>query len=259
MKGVRLISILALCVAGLSAVAVSVRMLILARKSGELPELLIGGGLASLIFLALPLAGLGRLPSLIATPLGDGLFAAGLGFLSLGIGLISAFTWRVFRPRSLFALLLVGLLSWASGVAWLGLLQANHGASMEEIFASTRPWAMLFVALLLAAFAWTAIEAGLHRSRLIRRLELGLADPILINRMSLWLGSALGLVVLLGAILAAMSQGIAPLRSLPAVTAICLAASAVGVCWGLAFFPPSTYLDWVDPDRRLVSGPASVA
>jgi hypothetical protein len=256
---VRVVSIIALCLAGLSALAVCVRMLVLARKSGELPELLIGSGLASLIFLALPLAGLGRLPGLIATPLGKCLFAAGLVFLSVGIGLLGAFTWRVFRPRSLFALCFVGVVTWGSGVAWLGMVLANHGATAAEVFARTRPWAMLYVSLLLADFAWTAFEAGLHRSRLVRRLELGLADPIAINRMSLWLGSGLGLVVLLGAILAAIGQGIPPLRSLPVMTAICLAASAVGTGWGLAFFPPAAYLDWVDPDRRPAHRPASLS
>ncbi|MDJ0787751.1 MAG: hypothetical protein QNK05_13155 [Myxococcota bacterium] len=241
----RVLSILALILAGMSAAAVCIRMLVLAWRSGELPELLMGTALASLMFLAIPLSGIGRSPTLLGTPLGDGLLAAGLLFLGLGISLLSAFTCRVFRPRSLWALMLVMLQAWGSGVVWHGFMGASQGTTMEEILGNTRPWALAFVALLFATAAWTALEAGLHRAQLRRRQRLGLADPVVINRMTLWMGSGIALCVLLGAILIAIDQGIAPLRSLPFILAIGVGATAVGGCWGLAFFPPPAYLRWI--------------
>ena len=172
-------------------------------------------------------------------------FAVGLGFVCAGAALLDAFTWRVFRPASFAGLLVVLVASGALGAVWHGLLAASVGETMDQVFARTRPWGMGVVALMAGAFLWTAAESLLHRVALRRRARLGLADPVVANRMDLWLVAALAVVALCGSVLASMAAGVPPLRSPLFGAGLALAGSFVCACWSLAFFPPPAYLAWV--------------
>ena len=142
-------------------------------------------------------------------------------------------------------LLLVGLTA-ALGAEWLGLLHASaRGATREEILPHTRPWAIAIVVTLALTFAWTGGESFAHHLRLRRQLALGLADPVVANRLLLWALSAFATVVVCAVLAACMRAGLAPLRHPLPLALIGVAALSASSCWTLAFLPPDGYLEAV--------------
>jgi len=239
----RILGILSLVAMALTGVVVGVRLLALGRRSGQQPELLMGLGLLLVAVVGGPMAAIGRTPALVATPLGDALLGIGLLATQLGIALFAAFTCRVFRGDSLWATLLVVGIAGALGVEWLGLLTASaQGRTMEEILPHTRPWGIAIVATLGLVFAWTGVESLAYYARLRRRLAIGLADPVVANRMLLWAIAGFAIAVLSSVIAACMLGGMAPLRNSLPLCAIGAAAVVASTCWALAFLPPASYL-----------------
>jgi hypothetical protein len=239
----RAFGIVSLAAMALAGVVVGCRLLALGRRTRQQPELLIGLGLVGVTALGTPLSFAGRLPVVVATPFGDGLFAAGLAATQAGIACFCVFTWLVFRRDALWATLLLVLLVGALGAEWLGLLHASaRGATMEEILPHTRPWGVAIVSTLGLAFAWTGAEAFVVHRRLRRQLAFGLGDPVVANRMLLWAAAGFATVLLCGAIAACMLAGLAPLRHALPLGAIALSALSTSACWLLAFLPPARYL-----------------
>jgi len=240
---VQSIGLLALGSMGALGVLVGVRLLLLARQTRQLPELSMGTGLLCVAVLGIPVCAAGRTPGLVATPLGDAIFGAGLAIALFGIGLLYVFTWRVFRPLAGWARALVVLVFASLGVAWIGLMVASsRGATLAEILPRTRPWGIAMVAQTAGAFAWTGIESLVYRARLQRRLALGLADPVLVNRFLLWGASALAAVALCAVVVASMLLGRAPLGDPMARIAMGAASAVVSLSWYLAFLPPERYV-----------------
>ena len=239
----RVLGILSLASMALSGGVVGLRLLVLGQGTRQQPERLMGLGLLLVAVLGGPLAAVGRLPWLVATALGDTLFALGLAATQLGIALFGAFTWRVFRSDALWGTLLLVALSAVLGAEWLGLLHASaHGTTMEEILPHTRPWAIAIVGTLALSFAWTGGESFAHYLRLRRQLALGLGDAVVANRLLLWAIAGFATVALCAVIAACMLAGLAPLRHALPLTLIGVAALCAGGCWTLAFLPPAWYL-----------------
>ncbi len=242
----RLLGILSLSAMALSGVGVGLRLLALGRRTREQPELLMGLGLLLVAVLGAPLAAVGRLPGMLGTAPGDFLFALGLAATQLGIALFCAFTSRVFRRDALWATLLLVVVAAALGAEWLGLLHASErGATMEQILPHTRPWGIAILATLAFAFGWTGCESFAYYRRLRRQLALGLADPIVANRMLLWAVAGFATVGLCAVIAACMLSGLAPLRHVLPLGVIGTAALLASLCWLLAFAPPAPYLEAV--------------
>jgi len=239
----RVVGILSLALMAAAGVVVGFRLLALGCRTRQQPELVMGLGLVGVAVLGGPLAFVGRLPALVATPLGDGLFATGLAATQTGIALFCVFTWLVFRRDALWATLLLVLVVGALGAEWLGLLHASaRGTTMEEILPHTRPWGVAIVSTLALAFAWTGCEAWACHRRLRRQLVLGFADPVVANRMLLWATAGFSTVLMCGVIATCMLAGLAPLRHAVPLGAIALAALCASSCWLLAFAPPASYL-----------------
>ena len=257
-RGVRWLGILSLALMALSGAGVGFRLLALGRRTGQQPELLMGLGLVLVAVLGGPLAFLGRLPAWVGTPAGDAVFAAGLAAVQTGIAMFGVFTWLVFRRDALWATLLLVWLVGALGVEWLGLLQASaRGATLEEILPHTRPWGVAIVVTVALAFGWTAWEALAHHARLRRQLALGLADPVVANRLWLWAVAGFATLALCAVIAASMLAGLAPLRHPLPLAAIGLAGLSASACWTLAFLPPAWSLAAVQ--RRAAAAPATSA
>jgi hypothetical protein len=239
----RVIGLLPLAAMALVSLIVGFRLLALGRRSGQQPELLIALGLLLAAAVGAPLSALGRAPGLALTPLGSALFACGLAAVQVGIACFTAFTWLVFRRDALWATLLVIGTSGVLGVEWLGLVQASaSGPTLEAVLPRTRPWGVAIVGTLALAFAWTGCESFAHHARLRRRLALGLADPVVADRIRLWALASLSTVLLCAVIAGCMLAGLAPLAHGLPLGAIALAAIAASVCWTLAFLPPAGYL-----------------
>jgi len=227
-------------------VLVGTRLLLLARRTRGAPELCAGLGLLCLTLLAHPFSAVARLPALLGTGLGDGFFAIGMATTAAGIGLIYAFTWRVFRPGQAWAKALVTLGTLAAAVLCAGLQISTHGASgIEEVLPLARPWTIGVTLALAGAYAWTAVEGLLYHEKLRRRRALGLGDPVVANRVWLWGMSGVAATLMLVAVSWLAWQGALVLHDPAALLATAVAGLATGVCWYLAFLPPDAYLAWI--------------
>jgi hypothetical protein len=207
------------------------KLLRLWRRTGEAAELgiglsfLLGGGLGYLAWFALALAaGSGAsLEALRAITLG-GLACTCLGALANGVGIR-----RIFRPEADWPLPgLAAIALWMAGGFVYALMSPSERSSISF-------WCTLLA--ILPIYGWAAAEAFVLARALHRRARLGLADPVVVNRIAQW--GVSGLVVVLMTGLSFASRLVHGPVLPPWVSALnaglgMLAAAAI---W-LGFFPP---------------------
>lgn len=228
-------------------IVTGVRMIVLSRRTRGLPELLLGTSL-------LLQAGLGYPLSVVSQFAGDYallLTCVSATFNNTGMGFLYVFTARVFHDSSRWAWVVVGAAGALLAVQVVGntLSQAAAASPAEKLTAIMR-WGGASLALSGAAWGWAGFEALRYHALLRRRVALGLADPVVANRMLLWGlmgGVAFGCVVVDTLLL---YSGIPRARDvlLPLVTAV--AGLVVSACMILAFWPPEAYLARVRGGRE---------
>jgi hypothetical protein len=224
------------------SLAVSFRMLRLAMRNGGTPELLLG----TMLFLTV---GIGY-PALIAASRAPAetarvLFGVSNVCTNGGFALLFVFTWRVFRARE----------RWAAGLACAGVavLLVNLVLRVHDAF--TQPelrlggeavgQSLLQAGPVCAAYLWTAIESLRYYAQMRRRLRLGLADPVVVNRFLLW--ATMALAVFAGIVLntIALASHVDILKSPLVLFGSSCTGLTQAVMLFLAFLPPRAYLAWV--------------
>jgi hypothetical protein len=226
-------------------IVTGLRLVALARRSRAVPELLLGLGLLLQAGVGYPLSVMAQ----FAGPYGLALGALASLCNNTGIGLIYAFTARVFHAESRAAWLALGAVAVLLAGQTAGNLLAQVAAESEaDKLAATLRWAAGSFALSGCAWSWTAWEALRYHAMLRRPVALGLADPVVANRMFLWglMGSVAVGCVAVDAVL--LYSGAPRGRELyiPLVTA--LSGLVVSLCTILAFWPPAAYLARVRGD-----------
>jgi hypothetical protein len=83
---------------------------------------------------------------------------------------------------------------------------------MAEILPHTPPWGIAIVVTLALVFAWTAAQSLAYHAMLRGRVALGIADPVVANRVLLWAIAGIATVVLYAVIAASMLAGLAPMQ-----------------------------------------------
>jgi len=242
MESIRLLGVVAFLVACL---ATGGRMLLLARRSREIPELALGVTLFAS-------GGLGGVLLFLGTQRAELLGAAAMpvrqaGILCLNAGAVSLwlFTRRVFRPQSRWATALVAAAAVGIG---LGLMVDLVVAGAAD-FAQRRwesPWSRLGFGLRLGAYAWGALESLRYFALMRRRQRLGLADPLVAHRFLLWGVAALaavGIYAIAAANIATgtgdgLGAGVFDPRFALATALLGLTAAS---CLWLTFFTPGFY------------------
>jgi hypothetical protein len=120
----------------------------------------------------------------IAVSDGASRLVLGLGVLGMAVGgvAVCAFTWRSFRPEARWA-------RWAVAVGALLALGGFAFEALDEGFAVTLapgPGHWIGWAGRTAPMVWVTAESFRYWSLLRRRLPLGLADPVVVDRFLLW-------------------------------------------------------------------------
>lgn len=237
-----LISYFCLGVFGLVSLLVAVRLLLLARRTRQLPELLIG-----LALLTGGVLGHGpRMTAMLVPSLSEtlrvGLFVGGRFMLAIGCLSIALMVWRVFQrdqiwARGLFAALLVATVAFCASE-----LLATQSATLR--YDNIGIW--IGTVAETGAFAWASWESLRYYAMLRRRIPLGLADPAVANRIALW-GVAAGLIACLFPVnlVVLLLTGVAQETPVSSIFQSVVGLSAAA-CITLAFFPSVTYL------RRIV-------
>jgi hypothetical protein len=247
---VQLLSHLCLLVFVVTVTVVGARMLLLARRTRGRPELLVGAGALLVAGVGLPASvgsGFGQAVAEVAVPV----WVASELATQVGIFLMYLFTQQVFRPGTRLAKALVTLAatSMAVGLAGAGraLAVAAPEAGSVEV---TGPWLLLCYAGYVGCFLWSAAEALRRHVLARRRLTLGLAEPVVADRLLLWGIFGLAAAGVVGAnalgVLLGENLSTSPVVLLP-MAVLGLAASAAIY---LAFLPPAPYLRWVEARAR---------
>lgn len=231
--------LIATSVSLVTSAVLGVRLLRLARRSGELPELLMG--------VSFLVAGVvGYVLTIVGRPDAEGVpanvaaicFAAGYAAISAGVVLTYVFNWMVFHRRSRIA-------AAATGVASL-LVAATVVPMVSARIAHTPPDTLDWIGNVarMGSGVWGAWVALMHAQRLRRRVALDLADPALANRFLLWAFTMAATFV----IFLATSLAVGPHASRMSAAHIALISTltlAAAVAQWLAFFPPRGYLRWI--------------
>jgi hypothetical protein len=239
MQGMMLGAVLALVAV---SIVVGVKVLRLAQRTRGLPERLLGS-----YFLVG--GGVGYPLSAVSSISGEWqpiLASLSSVFISVALSFLFVFTARVFYGKSRAAQ--VG--------AWLGIamcLAYALGYSISQLSAeteealvrSTMTWGGLSLFVSAAAFGWTGVESLRHWTVYRRRVLLGLADAVAVNRMLLWglMGTIILAVVAIDTLLLYTGGAVAREVLVPLVTSVGGIVSSL--CLALAFLPPRSYLEAV--------------
>lgn len=219
---------------------VGVRLLLLACRSRELPDLAFGLAFVSLGGVGYPLSIVARTGHAEGWVLSVALGAQDLACLSMFLG-----SWAVFRPRSLAP----GAPAVALLAAFAASLSAPWWSSAGEAARDAGAWYYLGFAGRLSCFAWATVESLRFYRMMRRRLGLSLADPVLVDRFLLWsicnASITLGFMVFLVGRLTTQNVGEAP-WVLAATSVVGLVAGAA--MW-LVFFAPAWYLRRFEASR----------
>lgn len=233
--------------------AVGVKLLLLAGRTRQLPELTVGLGLFLVALVGYPLSLVSLSPDL-APATAKLLFGAGTLATAVGSASIYVFTWKVFRPGATWArvVALAAILA-IFGFAVLTLVRLGAASGPAEIFrdrlSATRSLVTGF------SYLWTAVESLRWYVLLRRRQAVGLGDPVVANRFLLWgvsgVSATLGTGVSTALVFLGASHGGAHPVSLLAVGVAGLASS---VSLYLAFLPPRAWLRFVTGQEAPTAG-----
>jgi hypothetical protein len=228
---------------------IGVRLLRLARRTGGLPELTLGLGECLLAGTVPPFFIVVQVVEQAPALVRAASFAGHLAY-TVGCAVMILFTWRVFRPDSGWGrglgLSMIGLLGLG------GLFCMARALLVPEASALRDPQTSAFLLMewvSVAGFLWTAAEAFHHHGRMRRQAVLGLADPVVVNRMLLWALVGVGGVVAAGGPVLVALFGMSAMEHAPTRLVCAFGTLASSIFIQLAFQPPQAYLRWVRSGR----------
>ena len=226
----------------LASSVVGVRLLLLWRRTRELPELLIGLGVLGIGPVGFGFITIGELCVTGAPEVAQILIGTGLVAMSVGASAKYVFNWRVYhagnrRLRTLVAcacVLLAACLAWEYAVTGFRSL-ARPGSSY-----------FLRIGLQVGCLLWGSLEALRYWDRMRRRVRIQLADPVVSNRFLLWgLGAgAAGVGSAVGGFMQWWTQ-LPPIDMPWAMLSSSLHGIAAAIAMWLAFVPNARYTRWI--------------
>ena len=232
----------------LTALVVAIKTFVLWTRTRGLPELLLSLYLTCATVLGYPV--------MIASariPVSEMwlLHIAGLVVTSVGFACLLLFTLKVFRPRALFARVLVGgslLLFTAGSVAFCIEVTGESPRPAMELVGIN----LIYSTPIALAYFWTTFESLTYYHRLRLRLRLGLAEVAVVNRVLLWglMALAAGIAVIVS--LVGMLAG--SYLSAPLVLVLSGLGAVHASCLFLAFHPPGWYRTWLDRRAPMAVG-----
>jgi hypothetical protein len=225
------------------ALVVGVRLLLLWRRTRQLPELLMGIGVLGIGPVGFGCMTIGA-ASISNPPIANAGF--GIGTLAVAAGVLAKciFNWRVYRRNSVAAM----LATYGVGVLMATILTI-HLIDGQWIPAEALAWDTFARSLAqVGCLLWGSAESLYYWSQMRRRLKLELADPVVVNRFLLW-GIGAGFAGVGSGIGAAAEAftGVPMLQIAWVVSTSSAFGFVAAVSIYLAFVPPERYL-------RLVRG-----
>ena len=236
----------------LTVTVVGCRMVMLARRTRQLPELLLGSALLLGGVLGGPLEA-----AAVAIQSETGHAIAGkllLGGKIAGLGAVTCqaiFICLVFRPKERWAGAVVAMLFALPCAAIFGY--GAHGAFSAEAIPWT--WFWIDLAARIAGSTWLVIEGANYYGMMKRRLRLGLAEPLVTNRFLLWtLAGLLAIVMLLTSVPPMLLDSVTnPTLLTLDLVVFSLAGVGVSALYFLTFLPPEGFRRWIGRTSEAVN------
>jgi hypothetical protein len=219
-----------------------IRLLWLATRTRELPELALGIGHLLGGSLGWALVMFGYLLMQQHSPrAGLVLMIAGLFCLNFAVAAIGHFSWRVFNRDSRAAAVVFALF-----VAVLAVDFVHNGLLAHEFAPPTNTfWYWPGCLGRSGVWCWMSLATLLYYRKLRRRLPLGLTDPVTANRMFLFFIASSFIVLFAIVVSGASLLGVWQRYPHFVNTFSSLLGIPSAVCSTLAFVPPRRYTDWI--------------
>ena len=233
-----------------------VRLMRRAVRTHQLPESLLAthfllcAGLGYLLSVSALSAA--RQPGLVPPQLVTATIAAAHASSCVGVFAAICFNYLVFRRDEAWARALVVLAAVAMSVGYVGY--GWTGGFQDGRFHGV--WFWLFYGTFAWGAAWVMLEPLRYHRVMRRRQQLGLAEPLVVNRFLLWgVGSVCRFLMVLGGWFASAFYPEDPTELLPPVATVALVVIAIvglglSVSYYLTFFPPRAYERLVDRRSR---------
>lgn len=227
---------------------IGLRLFGLSKRTGKKPERFIGISMLSFGAVAYPL--------FLVTVLGARTLShesviglstvANAAYMTCLIS-IALFTRTVFRPDSKWGSVGVGIVA-AVGITGsiCSISNTVMHPGVEHAFDELARWGGALISGAFGlGFLWTSIEAFIYRSALRRRMGLGLADPAVVNRFSVWaLGTGIAATTDFALVFSSMLALNPAEHPLPALLQSA-SGLACAITWTLTFAPSEMYMNWV--------------
>jgi len=222
---------------------VGIRLLWLARRTREVPELSVGLALLLIGGIGYPVAVAAGTPGLVPAETGVRLMVYSTFVIDAGFIAIVVFTWSVFRRnatwgRALATLLCLAYAAHAAGIAFASPEMVSPKDLMNRESHLTLGGQLLNSIV----FGWSAIEAYRYWWMLRKRTAIGLGDPVTTNRFLLWAISSTGSIVTNAISWWIVVQGIDFFEHAGVQAAIGIVSVVSCTSQYLAFLPPKAYL-----------------
>jgi hypothetical protein len=233
------VALVAFCVVG---AVVGWRVRRLTRTSGGAAERWVALCLLSICGIAYPL-----LIAAQALPAGAArvaLVSFAVASLDLGLAAMYLFTREVYRRDVAWLRAALALPFAALVVHWAGLTSSLWGArdSLESLGPAGAGWTLFSTLISGVGFGWTALESLAYWALLRRRVGLGLADPLVVNRVLLWGAVGLSTTVINLANGVASWRGVNVLQDPATMLVTGVFGSFNAIALWLAFLPPERYV-----------------
>jgi hypothetical protein len=224
---------------------VGARMLMLARRTRGRHELLMGAGMLLVGAVGTPInvaSGFGQAVGEMSLPL----WIAANFTTQVGIALIYAFTWQVFRPAATWgkAIVVAGVCLMVAGLVTAGSALAGAAPDASSTLVA-RNGLFIGMAGYSGCFLWSAVEGFIQHAHARRRMALGLADAVVANRFLLWGVFGVSATGINLATVAANAMGLDPTRAPIVLIPLGVLGLTASAAMYLAFLPPAAYLQRV--------------
>jgi hypothetical protein len=167
----------------LASLIIGVRILLLARRTLQLPELAMGLGLVLMGGLSYPINVAARMSVDLSPDTRVGMMILSQLLMWVGCVAIGIFNWRVFRPESWWPLGL--LVTFASTMLVIFFIQCMTVGMFAFVDAREGVYRFNMVPQGVPYF-WGFVESFLYHRKSRKRMQLGLASPLVTRRIGLW-------------------------------------------------------------------------
>jgi len=228
----------------LASLVLGARLMLLARRTRGLPELVLGAALFLMGGVGYPLMAVAQQATGLDRRLRLVLFVTQMILTGVGMMGIGLFTRRVFRPGTIGGRM--ALFAIAAGYLGCAVAQSAGPGVAHLLDANEGPW-LLSTYVGIATMLWAATESFSYFRMLRKRVALGLADAVVTDRFRLWALaiycataiSVLGMVLqdVFGVAINGTTAGHLLVGPLGLISSLAL--------W-LAFLPPAAYVRRVE-------------